>query len=215
MKFGYVREHNESQNIKKQTEALAKAGVKEQNIFKDISSENNDEKKEFDKLIKGLIEEDVLYVYSLEAIASTVNDLLKLFGYLKKEGIDLVSIREPIINTTKKPNKDFIYSFSNLMLHINRSVDPINSTHMKKKELYVEEDVVLDKKIRISSIEKRKKALIAEVLYTNSDYTIDEIADLLNLNGPQIVTHLLKSRNVSTGTRKTGRRSFLKKIMSQ
>lgn len=215
MKFGYVRKYNKYQNAKKQTEAVERAGVKTQNIFKDISSEINDEKKEFNTLIKGLIEEDVLYVYSLEAVASTVNDLLKLFGYLQKEGIDLVSIREPIIDTTKKPNRDLIYSFSKLMLQINRSVDSINSTQMKKKELYVEDEIVLDPKKRLSSIEKRKKVLIAEVLYTKSDYTINEISDLLSLKNPETLQYYLGLRNVVTGARKTGRRSFLKKIMSQ
>lgn len=215
MKFGYVRQYNKYQDIKKQTEALKRAGVKTQNIFKDISSEINDEKKEFNTLIKGLIEEDVLYVYSLETIASTVDDLLKLFRYLKKEGIGLVSIREPIINTTKNPNRDFIYSFSKLMLQINRNLDTVNSTQINKKELYVEEDVVLDKKKRFSTIEKRKKVLIAEALYTKSDYTISEIADLLNVKDSQTIISYLTSRNVPKGIRKTGRRSFLKEIKNQ
>lgn len=217
MKFGYVRQYNKYQDIKKQTEALKRAGVKAQNIFKDISSEINDEKKEFNTLIKGLIEEDVLYVYSLETIASTVNDLLKLFGYLKKEGIGLISIREPIINTTKNPNRDFIYSFCKLMLQINRNFNAVDSTQTNKKELYVEEGVVLgvlDKKKRLSSIERRKKVLITEVLYTKSDYTISEIADLLNFKKTQTVIDYLKLRNVSTGIRKGGRRSFLKVIKS-
>lgn len=215
MKFGYVRQYNKYQDIKKQTEALKRAGVKTQNIFKDISSEINDEKKEFNTLIKGLIEEDVLYVYSLETIAITINDLLKLFGYLKKEGIGLVSIREPIINTTKNPNRDFIYSFSKLMLQINKNLDAVNSTQTNKKELYVEEDVVLDNKKRLSIIEKRKKILIAEALYTKSDYTISEIADLLNVKETQTIISYLTSRNVPKGIRKKGRRSFLKVIKNQ
>lgn len=62
MLFGYARVSTSSQNLDLQIDALLKAGVKEKNIFKDVSSGAKANRKSLDQLLEKLREDDVVVV---------------------------------------------------------------------------------------------------------------------------------------------------------
>ncbi|WP_438712772.1 recombinase family protein [Aquimarina muelleri] len=61
MLFGYARISMLSQKYDLQIDALLKAGIKEKNIYKDVSSGAKANRKSLDLLLSKLREEDVVF----------------------------------------------------------------------------------------------------------------------------------------------------------
>ena len=84
MLFGYARVSISSQNLDLQIDALLKAGVKEKNIFKDVSSGAKASRKNLDLLLEKLREDDVVVVWKMDRIARSVSHMLKLVDEFKE-----------------------------------------------------------------------------------------------------------------------------------
>ena len=84
MLFGYARVSTSSQNLDLQIDALLKAGVKEKNIFKDVSSGAKANRKSLDLLLEKLREDDVVVVWKMDRIARSVSHMLKLVDEFKE-----------------------------------------------------------------------------------------------------------------------------------
>ena len=93
MLFGYARVSISSQNLDLQIDALLKAGVKEKNIFKDVSSGAKASRKNLDLLLEKLREDDVVVVWKMDRIARSVSHMLKLVDEFKEKGIGFKSLQ--------------------------------------------------------------------------------------------------------------------------
>ena len=112
MLFGYARVSTSSQNLDLQIDALLKAGVKEKNIFKDVSSGAKANRKSLDLLLEKLREDDVVVVWKMDRIARSVSHMLKLVDEFKERGIGFKSLQEPFIDTTSSHGKFVLTIFS-------------------------------------------------------------------------------------------------------
>ncbi len=78
MLFGFVRVSTKLQNSNLQIDALLKEGVKEKNIYRDVSSGAKAERHDLDLMIGRLREGDTVIVWKLDRIARGISHLLKL-----------------------------------------------------------------------------------------------------------------------------------------
>ncbi len=83
MLFGYARISTPSQKFDLQIDALLKAGVKEKNIYKDVSSGAKANRKNLDLLLSKLREEDIVIVWKMDRIARSVSHMQDLLMNLK------------------------------------------------------------------------------------------------------------------------------------
>lgn len=101
MKIGYARVSTKAkQTFTLQDAALEKAGVLAENIYRDKISGKKSSRPGLDHCLSVLRKGDVLYVYKLDRLARNTKHLLQLAERFVKDGIDLVTLSGPKIDTT-------------------------------------------------------------------------------------------------------------------
>lgn len=102
MLYGYARVSSDTQNLDMQIDALKKYGCSEQNIFTDKMSGiiSNSARPAWAQLEKKIKRGDTLVVRSLCRLGRSATGLISLFEKLKKDGVNLVSIENPIDSST-------------------------------------------------------------------------------------------------------------------
>lgn len=98
--FGYVRVSTVSQHIDRQVAALTDYGVAMDNMFIDKVSGAKASRPALDELLKMLREGDTVVVSSFDRLARSTTQLLQLAERFKKDGINLVSLKEKIDTNT-------------------------------------------------------------------------------------------------------------------
>lgn len=98
--FGYVRVSTVSQHIDRQVAALTDYGVSMDNMFIDKVSGAKASRPALDEMLKMLREGDTVVVSSFDRLARSTTQLLQLAERFKKDGINLVSLKEKIDTNT-------------------------------------------------------------------------------------------------------------------
>lgn len=106
MKFGYIRESIDEDNIDFQIDAIEKYGVDE--IHVEYVYGERQENTRLDDLIKKLRAKDVLVVYELDRLGKTIKGLQELAEYFSSNNINLVVLKDNI-DTTTNIGKYFLY----------------------------------------------------------------------------------------------------------
>jgi len=103
MDYGYCRVSTTHQDLERQLDALAKAGVDPKRIYSDKRSGATTDRpgliEVFDRLRAG----DVLVVYTLDRLGRTVRDVLNQIHDLREAGIGLRTLADTIPIDTSKP----------------------------------------------------------------------------------------------------------------
>ncbi len=77
MEYGYVRVSAKDQNLERQILAMSELGLPDKRIFKDKKSGKDFERPEYQRLLKKLKPEDVLYVKSIDRLGRNYNEILE------------------------------------------------------------------------------------------------------------------------------------------
>ncbi|MHB1527669.1 MAG: recombinase family protein [Candidatus Dormibacteria bacterium] len=103
MDYGYARVSTTQQDLERQLNALAKAGVDPNRIYSDKKSGATTDRPGlidvFDRLRPG----DVLVVYTLDRLGRTVRDVLNQIHDLREAGVGLRTLADTIPIDTSKP----------------------------------------------------------------------------------------------------------------
>lgn len=98
--YGYVRVSTKEQNEDRQMIAMKEKGVKKKNIYLDKQSGKDFNRPMYQKLLKKLKEEDVLYIKSIDRLGRNYEEILEQWRILTKErNVDVVVMDMPILDT--------------------------------------------------------------------------------------------------------------------
>lgn len=98
--YGYARVSTREQNLDRQLDALAEAGVPSANILADKASGKDFDRPAWTRLMKRLKAGDVLVVKSIDRLGRSYADILEQWRLLTKErGVDVVVLDIPLLDT--------------------------------------------------------------------------------------------------------------------
>ena len=95
MIYGYVRVSTREQNEERQIIALRAVSVPEENIFLDKQSGKDFQRPQYQKLVKKLKPDDLLYIKSIDRLGRDYGEILEQWRLLTKE-IGRASCRERV-----------------------------------------------------------------------------------------------------------------------
>ena len=110
MIYGYIRVSTREQNEDRQLIALREMAVPEANLFIDKQSGKNFDRPQYQKLLRKLKKDDLLYIKSIDRLGRDYEEILKQWRILTKEkGIDIVVLDMPLLDTRR--GKDLMRTF--------------------------------------------------------------------------------------------------------
>ena len=108
--YGYIRVSSKDQNEDRQVIAMAEIGVPEKNTFLDKQSGKDFSRPAYQRMVKKMRRDDVLYIKSIDRLGRNYEEILEQWQYLtKKKGVDIVVIDMPLLDTRR--GKDLLGTF--------------------------------------------------------------------------------------------------------
>lgn len=118
-KYGYVRVSTKDQNEDRQSEAMKQLEILEKNIYVEKISGKDFNRPVYQKLVKKLRADDLLYIKSIDRLGRNYEEILEQWRILTKEKkVDIVVLDMPLLDTRILIN-NFGYS-----MHISDEVRP-------------------------------------------------------------------------------------------
>lgn len=116
--YGYARVSTRNQNEDRQLVALESVPIPSMNIYVDKQSGKDFEREQYQRLIKVLNPNDVLYIKSIDRLGRNYEEILEQWRVLTKErGVDVVVLDMPLLDTRR--GKDLLGTFiSDVVLQI-------------------------------------------------------------------------------------------------
>lgn len=104
-KYGYARVSTKEQNLDRQTECFEKLNILKENIFCDKSTGKDFNREQYQKMLRKLKRNDVLYIKSIDRLGRNYDEIIVQWRTLTKEmGIDLVVVDMPLLDTRREKN---------------------------------------------------------------------------------------------------------------
>ena len=118
MIYGYIRVSTREQNEDRQLIALREMAGPEANLFIDKQSGKDFDRPQYQKLLRKLKKDDLLYIKSIDRLGRDYEEILKQWRILTKEtGIDIVVLDMPLLDTRR--GKDLMGTFlSDIVLQV-------------------------------------------------------------------------------------------------
>lgn len=116
--YAYVRVSSKDQNEDRQILAMEHLKIKDNNIYIDKQSGKDFERPQYQKLVKKLKKDDLLYIKSIDRLGRNYKEILEEWSLLtKKKGIDIVVLDMPLLDTRR--GKDLLGTFlSDIVLQV-------------------------------------------------------------------------------------------------
>ena len=116
--YGYVRVSTRDQNEERQMLALRKEAVFFREIYVDKQTGKDFERPQYQKMLRKLKKDDVLYIKSIDRLGRNYMEILEQWRILTKEKeVDIVVLDMPLLDT--RQGKDLIGTFlSDIVLQI-------------------------------------------------------------------------------------------------
>ena len=132
--YGYIRVSSREQNEDRQKIAMKEAGVPEKNIFSDQQSGKDFNRPQYQKLLRRLHRDDVLYIKSIDRLGRNYSEILEQWRVLTKDrGIDIVVLDMPILDT--RLGKDLMGTFlSDVVLQVLSFVAENERTSIRQRQ---------------------------------------------------------------------------------
>ena len=132
--YGYVRVSTKDQNEDRQIRAIRDYLPTENNLYVDKQSGKDFNRPQYQKLIKKLKKDDVLYIMSIDRLGRNYMEILDQWRVLTKEkGIDIVVLDMPLLDTRK--GKDLMGSFlSDIVLQVLSFVAENERENIRKRQ---------------------------------------------------------------------------------
>ena len=132
--FGYIRVSSREQNEDRQLIAIREVGVDAENIYLDKQSGKDFNRPMYQKLLRKLRKEDLLYVKSIDRLGRNYEEILQQWRYLTKvKGIDIVVLDMPLLDTRR--GKDLMGTFlSDIVLQLLSFVAENERINIKQRQ---------------------------------------------------------------------------------
>lgn len=132
--YGYVRVSTREQHEDRQTIALQEVHVPEKNIFTDKQSGKDFDRPMYQRLLKKLREDDLLYVKSIDRLGRNYEEILEQWRILtKQKKIDIVVLDMPLLDTRR--GKDLMGTFlSDIVLQVLSFVAENERKNIKQRQ---------------------------------------------------------------------------------
>ena len=195
--YGYVRVSTREQKEDRQMIAMSELGIKKKNIYMDKQSGKDFNRPMYQKLLKKIKENDVLYIKSIDRLGRNYEEVLEQWRVLTKEKkVDVVVIDMPILDTRR--GKDLLGTLiADLVLAIFSYVSENERSNIKSRQ---KEGIEAAKKRGV----KFGRPLLSvpdnfEQIYSqwkNKEITADEAAQLCNLKKATFYSRARKQKNM-------------------
>ena len=132
--YGYIRVSTREQNEDRQLIALRAAAVPEKNMFVDRQSGKDFLRPEYQRMVRKLKKDDLLYVKSIDRLGRNYGEILEQWRVLTKErGIDIVVLDMPLLDTRR--GKDLMGTFlSDIVLQVLSFVAENERTSIRQRQ---------------------------------------------------------------------------------
>lgn len=116
--YGYCRVSSKDQNEDRQLIAMNEMRVPKENIYIDKQSGKDFERPQYQKLLKRLREEDLLYIKSIDRLGRNYEEIIEQWRFISKvKRADIVVMDMPLLDTRK--GKDLMGTFlSDIVLQV-------------------------------------------------------------------------------------------------
>lgn len=132
--YGYIRVSTREQNEDRQLIALKEISVQEKNIFMDKQSGKDFKRPMYQKLMRRLKKDDLLYIKSIDRLGRNYAEILEQWRILTKEkGVDIVVLDMPLLDTRR--GKDLMGTFlSDIVLQVLSFVAENERTNIRQRQ---------------------------------------------------------------------------------
>jgi DNA invertase Pin-like site-specific DNA recombinase len=132
--YGYIRVSSRDQNENRQQIAMKELEIPAKNIFMDKQSGKDFERPQYQKMIRKMKKDDLLYVKSIDRLGRNYGEILEQWRLLTKEkGIDIVVLDMPLLDTRR--GKDLMGTFlSDIVLQVLSFVAENERTDIRKRQ---------------------------------------------------------------------------------
>ena len=116
--YGYIRVSTREQNEDRQLLALREIGIPEKNIFLDRQSGRDFDRPQYQRLLRKMKKDDLLYIKSIDRLGRNYTEILAQWRVLTKErGVDIVVLDMSLLDTRR--GKDLMGIFlSDIVLQV-------------------------------------------------------------------------------------------------
>lgn len=116
--YGYVRVSSKDQNEDRQMIAMGEMNVPKENIFMDKQSGKDFERPQYQRLLKKLRQDDLLYIKSIDRLGRNYEEIIEQWRIISKvKQADIVVMDMPLLDTRK--GKDLMGTFlSDIVLQV-------------------------------------------------------------------------------------------------
>ena len=116
--YGYIRVSTREQKEDRQLIAMQEMAVQEKNIYMDKQSGKDFQRPQYQKLLKKIKRDDLLYIKSIDRLGRNYQEIIEQWRYLTKEkGADVVVLDMPLLDTRR--GKDLLGAFlSDVVLQV-------------------------------------------------------------------------------------------------
>lgn len=134
MIYGYIRVSSRDQNEDRQLVAMRGLSISERNIFMDKQSGKDFNRPQYQKLVRKLKKDDLLYIKSIDRLGRNYEEIQNQWRVLTKEkGIDVVVLDMPLLDTRR--GKDLMGTFlSDIVLQVLSFVAENERTTIKQRQ---------------------------------------------------------------------------------
>ena len=118
MVYAYIRVSSKEQNEDRQLLAMKEVDVPDKNIFIDKKSGKDFERPQYQRLLRKLKEDDLLYIKSIDRLGRNYEDIIEQWRIISKvKKADIVVLDMPLLDTRK--GKDLMGTFlSDIVLQV-------------------------------------------------------------------------------------------------
>lgn len=108
--YGYIRVSSRDQNEDRQLIAMREIDIPSKNVFIDKQSGKDFNRPAYQRMLRKLRKDDVLYIKSIDRLGRNYEEILEHWQLLtKKKGVDIVVMDMPLLDTRR--GKDLIGTF--------------------------------------------------------------------------------------------------------
>lgn len=132
--YGYVRVSTREQNEDRQLIALEGMSIPEKHLFIDKQSGEDFRRPQYQKMVKRLKTDDLLYIKSIDRLGRNYEEILEQWRILTKEKrIDIVALDMPLLDTRR--GKDLMGTFlSDVVLQVLSFVAENERTNIRQRQ---------------------------------------------------------------------------------
>ena len=194
--YGYVRVSSKEQNEDRQMIALREISVPAKNIFVDKRSGKDFERPQYQKLLRKIKKDDLLYIKSIDRLGRNYDEILHQWQILTKEkGVDIVVLDMPLLDTRR--GKDLMGTFlSDIVLQVLSFVAENERTNIRLRQA----EGIAAAKARGVKFGRPPRSLPDNfydvgIAWRNKELTLKEAAMLCNMPESTFYTKIIKFEN--------------------